>query len=70
MLFLKCNFFHHLMYICHANFSDFYKLKSILLFEKANMSEYEKFKVIQDKDFQSDFDKLIIDIKRIECFDA
>ena len=34
--------------------------------QKIVKEEYEKFKVIQDRDYQSDFDKLIIDIKRIE----
>ena len=29
-------------------------------------SEYEKYKVIQDKNFVSDFDKLIIETKKIE----
>ena len=29
-------------------------------------SEYEKYKVIQDKNFVSDFDKLIIEAKKIE----
>ncbi len=28
--------------------------------------EYDKFKVIQDRNYQSDFDKLIIEIKRVE----
>lgn len=28
--------------------------------------EYEKYKIIQDRDYQSDFDKLIIEIKRLE----
>ena len=34
--------------------------------QKIAKEEYGKFKVIQDRDYQSDFDKLIIDIKRIE----
>ena len=34
--------------------------------QKIAKEEYDKFKVIQDRDYQSDFDKLIIDIKRIE----
>ena len=29
-------------------------------------NHYDKFKVIHDKNFQSDFDKMIEDIKRIE----
>ena len=29
-------------------------------------SEYDKYKVIQDKKFISDFDKLIIETKKIE----
>lgn len=29
-------------------------------------NEYEKYKVIQDKNFVSDFDKLIIETKKIE----
>lgn len=28
--------------------------------------EYEKYKVIQDKNFVSDFDKLLIETKKIE----
>ena len=38
--------------------------------QKIAKDEYEKFKVIQDRNYQSDFDKLIIDIKRIEGFDV
>ena len=34
--------------------------------QKIAKREYEKFKVIQDRDFQSDFDKLILEIKRVE----
>ena len=34
--------------------------------QKIAKEEYDKFKIIQDRDYQSDFDKLIIDIKRIE----
>ena len=34
--------------------------------QKIAKEEYDKFKVIQDRDYQSDFVKLIIDIKRIE----
>lgn len=34
--------------------------------QKIAKKEYDKFKIIQDRDYQSDFDKLIIDIKRIE----
>ena len=30
------------------------------------MKEYEKYKVIQDKNFVSDFDKLLIETKKIE----
>lgn len=37
--------------------------------QKIAKGEYEKFKVIQDKNYQSDFDKLIEDIKRIEGFE-
>lgn len=37
--------------------------------QKIAKGEYEKFKVIQDKIYQSDFDKLIEDIKRIEGFE-
>jgi len=37
---------------------------------KIAKEEYDKFKVIQDRNYQSDFDKLIIDIKRIEGFDV
>ena len=37
---------------------------------KIAKDEYDKFKVIQDRNYQSDFDKLIIDIKRIEGFDV
>lgn len=33
--------------------------------EKA-FGEYEKYKVIQDKNFVSDFDKLLIETKKIE----
>ena len=38
--------------------------------QKIAKEEYEKFKVIQDRNYQSDFDKLIIDIKRIEGFNV
>lgn len=38
--------------------------------QKIAKEEYDKFKVIQDRNYQSDFDKLIIDIKRIEGFDV
>ena len=38
--------------------------------QKIAKEEYEKFKVIRDRNYQSDFDKLIIDIKRIEGFDV
>ena len=34
--------------------------------QKIAKEEYDKFKLIQDRDYQSDFDRLIIDIKRIE----
>lgn len=34
--------------------------------QKIAKEEYDKFKVIQDRDYQSDFDKLIIEIKRVE----
>ncbi len=34
--------------------------------QKIAKEEYDKFKAIQDRDYQSDFDRLIIDIKRIE----
>lgn len=30
------------------------------------LNEYEKYKVIQDKNFVSDFDKLLIEKKKIE----
>lgn len=35
--------------------------------KKIAKGEYDKFKVIQDKHYQSDFDKLIIDIKSGRC---
>lgn len=38
--------------------------------QKIAKEEYGKFKVVQDRDFKSDFDRLIIDIKRIEGFDV
>ena len=34
--------------------------------QKIAKEEYGKYKTIQDKNYQSDFDKLIIEIKRIE----
>ncbi len=34
--------------------------------QKIAKSEYEKFKVIQDRNYQSDFDKLIIEVKKLE----
>lgn len=37
-----------------------------MMLKKLQKKEYDKFKIIQDRDYQSDFDKLIIDIKRIE----
>ena len=37
--------------------------------QKIAKEEYDKFKLIQDRDYQSDFDRLIIDIKRIEGVD-
>ena len=37
---------------------------------KIAKEEYDKFKGIQDRNYQSDFDKLIIDIKRIGGFDV
>ena len=37
--------------------------------QKIAKEEYDKFKAIQDRDYQSDFDRLIIDIKRIEGVD-
>lgn len=36
--------------------------------QKIAKGEYEKFKVIQDRDYQSDFDKLLIEIKRVEGY--
>ena len=37
--------------------------------QKIAKEEYGKFKIIQDRNYQSDFDKLIVDIKRIEGAD-
>ena len=37
--------------------------------QKIAKEEYGKFKIIQDRNYQSDFDKLIVDIKRIEGVD-
>ena len=37
--------------------------------QKIAKEEYDKFKLIQDRDYQSDIDRLIIDIKRIEGID-
>lgn len=34
--------------------------------QKIAKNEYEKFKVIQDRNYQSDFDELIIEVKRLE----
>ncbi|RAP51807.1 MAG: cell filamentation protein Fic, partial [Methanosphaera sp. rholeuAM130] len=34
--------------------------------KKLAKEEYDKYKIIQDKIFESDFDKLINDIKRLE----
>ena len=34
--------------------------------QKIAKEEYEKFKTIQDRNYESDFDKLIIEIKRVE----
>ena len=34
--------------------------------QKIARNEYEKYKVIQDRDYQSDFDELLIEVKRIE----
>lgn len=34
--------------------------------QKIAKEEYDKFKVIQDRNYQSDFDKLILEIKRVE----
>lgn len=36
--------------------------------QKIAKAEYEKFKVIQDRHYQSDFDKLLIEIKRVEGY--
>ena len=36
--------------------------------QKIAKGEYEKFKVIQDRDYQSDFDRLILEIKRVEGY--
>lgn len=41
------------------------KISNEMAKDKA-FSEYEKYKVIQDKKFVSDFDKLIIETKKIE----
>lgn len=37
--------------------------------QKIAKEEYDKFRVIQDRDYQSDFDKLIIEIRRVEGLD-
>lgn len=34
--------------------------------KKVAIKEYKKFRIIQDKEFQSDFDKMIEEIKRIK----
>ena len=34
--------------------------------DREHHQEYEKYKVIQDKNFVSDFDKLLIETKKIE----
>jgi len=31
------------------------------------ISEYKEFRVVQDRDYQSDFDKMIIDVRKLEC---
>ncbi len=31
------------------------------------INEYKEFRVVQDRDYQSDFDKMIIDVRKIEC---
>ena len=36
---------------------------------KIAKEEYDKYKVIQDRNYQSDFDELIIEVKRLECAD-
>ena len=36
--------------------------------QKIAKEEYYKFKVIQDRDYQSDFDKLVLEIKRVEGY--
>ena len=31
------------------------------------VNEYNEFRVVQDRDYQSDFDKMIIDVRKLEC---
>jgi len=31
------------------------------------INEYKEFRVVQDRDYQSDFDKMIIDVRKLEC---
>jgi len=31
------------------------------------VNEYMEFRVVQDMDYQSDFDKMIIDVRKLEC---
>ena len=31
------------------------------------LDEYNEFRVVQDRDYQSDFDQMIIDVRKIEC---
>ena len=31
------------------------------------ISEYKEFRVVQDRNYQSDFDKMIIDVRKLEC---
>ena len=31
------------------------------------INEYKEFRVVQDRDYQSDFDQMIIDVRKIEC---
>jgi hypothetical protein len=38
----------------------------VLRIKEIAKKHYKKFKVIQDKEFESDFDKMIEEIKRIE----
>ena len=68
---------YELTYTLNINSDDYIDLNLLPVLEgkgkissddaqKIAKNEYDKFKIIQDRDYQSDFDKLIIDIKRIE----